>query len=527
MMTTDIRVGAGRRNVAAGLLFVGVAIALLLVSGSKAYAKEAPTATPADTTESTPVATEDTSTATTPQEGSGSTDDSGDATTAEPAPEPDTTEPAPAADDSTGTPAPETEADPAAPAAETAETDAAAPAAATSEEASAATPAAEDSAQASDGAAPAGSVQEAERPITLVNQTVTVGNDGTATANTGGNAAMGNQVRIHAPVNQVVRLFGIFRGQVTIRIVNVQDVTNNLDGSASVDTGDANATGNTATTNVSQLQTPSGGSGGSSSATGQSVAVTNRGDAIANTGNNTVIGNDVAINAPAVQEVRNNGPPGSASDITLTNDQQSTNDMDGTADAVTGDADAGGNTSTTSADQAAGTGSAFQAVEVGNTGDATANTGNNTVIGNNLVINMPVNQEVKLFGIFEGDVTIYLTNNQTITNNLTGNASLVTGNATATGNASNTSITQAAGSASARDTKGGTGHETVKRAIKYGGGDVAHVRARARGASGGRVSTSGEGRALPRTGGSLAVQALAGLLLIALGGLARRSARTA
>jgi len=612
-MTTDFRDGDGQRSAVRGLLFAGVALAMLLVSGAEAYAQETTTTTaPPATTQSTPAATDgstgsapaSTSTATAPQDGSSGTPSSSDATAS-----PTTsTEPTTTSTRVMG---------PAQSYRQRLEAKAAARKASKAAGAAGAAPG-DTGAPANDAAAAAIQTDDGGGPLVPLAQTVTIGSDGTATANTGGNTVMGNNVQINGPVNQKVRLFGLFRGQVTITIVNGQAVTNNLNGTASATTGDANATGNAATTGATQTITPTNSSGGGGAATGQTVAVTNSGQAAANTGNNTVIGNDVSVNAPAVQIVRNHGPPGGRiGNITLINDQDVRTTLDGSARATTGDADAIGNTADTNVSQSqggsgsgvggaqsatvtnvgnasantgnntvignnvvinipvnqvvrlfgifrgdisismvnnqsvvnnltgsatlttgdanatgnmattslsqgsgAGSGGGTQSATVTNIGDASANTGNNTVIGNNLIINMPVNQKVRLFGIFRGDITISLVNNQTIVNNLTGSASLVTGNATAIGNASNTSITQAAGSASGRDTDG-TGHEMVKRVKKHRDGDRNAPRARA------RVRTSGEGRALPRTGGSLAVQALAGLLLVAFGGLARKSARTA
>lgn len=597
-MTTEFRDGDGRRNVTRGLLFAGVALAMLFVSGAEAYAQEATTTTaPPATSQSTPAASDtSTSTAAAPQDGSTGTPSSSDATAA-----PATTSPEPT---TTSTPV----MGPAQSYRQRLEAKAAAR--------KANKPMGTADAAGNDAAAAAIQTDDGGGPLVPLAQTVTIGSDGTAVANTGGNTVMGNNVQINGPVNQKVRLFGLFRGPVTITIVNGQAVTNNLNGTASATTGDANATGNAATTGATQTITPTNSSGGGGAATGQTVAVTNSGQGTANTGNNTVIGNDVSVNAPAVQIVRNHGPPGGRiGNITLINDQdvrttldgsarattgnadaigntantnvsqsqggsgsgvggaqsatvtnignasantgnntvignnvvinipvnqvvrlfgifrgsitismvnnQSVvNNLTGTASLVTGDANATGNMATTSLSQASGAGSGggTQSATVTNIGDATANTGNNTVIGNNLIINMPVNQKVNLFGIFRGNITISMVNNQTIVNNLTGSASLVTGNATAIGNASNTSITQAAGSASGRDSDG-TRDGKVKRVKKHRDGNAARAHA--------RVRTSGEGGALPRTGGSLAVQALAALLLIALGGLARRSARTA
>jgi hypothetical protein len=604
-MTTDIRDGAGRRTVAGGLLFAGVALAALLGSGTGAYAQETTTTTaPAATAQSTTAAGDTASTGSAPA---------------------DTSTAAAPQDSSSGT---------------SSSTGATAPATTSSEQTAASTPtygpsqsarmsmeakaAARKANKANAPAAPAEPAPEAAAapaiqtddgggngPLIPIMQTVTIGSDGTAYANTGANSVMGNRVLINGPANQRVRLFGIFRGPITITAVNNQTVTNNMIGSASATTGDANSTGATTTTGVTQTIGQGGSSGGGGAATGQTAAVTNTGDARANTGGNTVIGNDVTINAPSVQVVRNHGPPpGRIGTITLINDQDVRNDLNGRATATTGDATATGLVANTNVGQGqggsgvgggtqnatvtnvgnasantgnntvignnvvinvpvnqtvrlfgnfrgaititmvnnqsiennltgdaslvtgnanasgvlattdlaqssgSGVGGGAQSASVTNVGTASANTGNNTVIGNNLIINMPVTQKVRFFGIFRGDISITLVNNQTIVNNLVGSASLVTGNATATGVIASTNISQAMGP----DSDGTSG--TVRRAKRQGHGGAA-ARARARGARHGNT-----GNELPRTGGSLEVMTLAGLFMIALGGLARRSVRT-
>ena len=608
-MTTDIR--DGRRTVAGGLLFAGVALAAFLGSGATAYAQEtttttAPPATTASTTaagdtSSTGSAPADSSTAAAPQDSSSGTLTPTDTSSASTGSGSTTT--------STPTYGP----------AKTARMEMEAKAAARKANRPPGTAGAssddDDDPADEAGAAAIGTGDGGENGgVVPLIQTVTIGADGTAWANTGNNVVTGNSVLVYGPVNQKVRLFGLFRGPIVVTTVNQQTVTNNLIGHANATTGDANSTGATTSTGVTQTIGSGGSSGGGSAATGQSAAVTNTGNATSNTGGNTVIGNDVTVNAPAVQVVRTRGPPGQIGTITLINNQDVRTDAEGHAKAETGDAEAtglvantslgqsqggsgvgtgaqsatvnntgnasantGGNTvignnlvvnipvnqvvrlfgifrgaititmvnrqevvntlngsaslvtgdasatglvATTSVAQSgsgAGSGGGSQSATVNNTGNATANTGNNTVIGNNVIINMPVTQKVPFFGIFRGPITVVLVNNQTIVNNLTGSASLVTGDATATGLIATTTIRQAMGPE--RDSDGIDG--TVKRVKRQGHGGAA-ARARSRGARHGR--TSGE---LPVTGGSLAVQALAGLLLIALGATARRSARTA
>ena len=449
-MTTEIREGVGRRRMAASALLAGVAMAVLFISSGSAHAQDATTTTTAPTTtQSTTAAPDTTATGSAPATSAAAPQDSSTGT--------------PSSSDATATPTtsaePTTTSTPVYGPAKTARLALEAKAAARKANKANGTAGTGDAGEAgTEAPAPAIQTDDGGGPVTPLIQTVTIGSDGIGYANTGNNTVAGNRILVIGPANQKVRLFGLFRGPIVVSAVNNQTVTNNAMGIANATTGDANSTGTSSTTGVTQTIGPGSSSGGGVAATGQNAAVTNTGHASADTGGNTVIGNDVTVNAPAVQIVRNHGPPGGRiGSITLINDQDVRNDLDGHASATTGDANATGTTANTNVGQAQGSGAGgsggTQGATVTNTGTASANTGNNTVIGNNVVVNIPVNQVVRLFGIFRGAITVTMVNNQSVVNNLTGSASLVTGNANATGVMATTSLDQSQGGSGA----GGSG----------------------------------------------------------------------
>ena len=147
-------------------------------------------------------------------------------------------------------------------------------------------------------------------PIGGSSQGASVTNAGSASANTGGNTAVGNNSQNNATVTQDGNgsLIGIG--------VSLGGPTNNSTGTATVNTGAANAAGNVSDTQVGQAaQRGAGGSGpgavlaGGGGACGpgrfasfQDAGVSKRGEAQANTGNNTAVGNastnDASVTAP-------------------------------------------------------------------------------------------------------------------------------------------------------------------------------------------------------------------------------------
>ena len=253
---------------------------------------------------------------------------------------------------------------------------------------------------------------------------------------------------------------------------NDSDVSNESDGTAVIETGDANAVGNIADTEINQ----SAGASGGFSSVDQDATVINEGVADANTGANTAIGN----NSLNVAENRQSAVAANLSTTTTgtipgantaTNHSRATNTSSGTAAISTGDANAAGNIAETEINQSAGASGGFSSVDqdatVVNIGDAGANTGANTAIGNNST-NVAVNdQAAAAVGAGgtdddccdepEGSNTA--SNTSSATNDSGGTAAIVTGDADAVGNVSGTEITQtgtATGGAGAGEPCGGT-----------------------------------------------------------------------
>ncbi len=97
-------------------------------------------------------------------------------------------------------------------------------------------------------------------------QRVTVDNSGEATASTGGNTAIGNNSTNSAVINQTASggLIGLN--------VNLGSPTNNSTGTATINTGAANASGNTSSTTVNQFCGEAGGGSGGGNVIAQPFA---------------------------------------------------------------------------------------------------------------------------------------------------------------------------------------------------------------------------------------------------------------
>jgi hypothetical protein len=134
---------------------------------------------------------------------------------------------------------------------------------------------------------------------------------------------------------------------------NDSDISNDSDGTAVIETGDANAVGNVSNTEINQTADAVGGG------VDQDATVVNVGDAVANTGGNTAIGNNstnVASNEQTAVAVGDGGtvnPCCNAADETDTasNTSSATNMSNGTAAISTGDANAAGNIAHTEINQ--------------------------------------------------------------------------------------------------------------------------------------------------------------------------------
>ena len=190
-------------------------------------------------------------------------------------------------------------------------------------------------------------------------QAAGVTNAGSASANSGGNVAVGNASQNTAAVNNTTGgLVGVG--------VNLGGPTNNSTGSATVNSGAANAAGNLSSTQVGQASTQGGGGavagvggagvGAAPCGAGrfgsiQGVNVRNQGQAEANTGDNVAIGNASTNDASA--NVGGQTVSGGLLGVGITIGGP-VNNSTGTAVINTGPANAVGNNSVTQVGQSEG-----------------------------------------------------------------------------------------------------------------------------------------------------------------------------
>jgi hypothetical protein len=300
-------------------------------------------------------------------------------------------------------------------------------------------------------------------PLLGSSQGAQVTNAGSASANTGGNTAVGN-----ATTNNV-NVTGGGGSLIPVEVGLLDAQTNSSQGTANITTGPATAVGNGAGTTVGQSNASGNTVGGFLAGQHQGAGVTNAGSASANSGGNSAIGNAAQNNTTVTQDT-SGGLLGVGVSL-----GGSTNNSTGSATINTGAANAAGNSSDTVIGQSstqgggvpgglvrpgvgavaglggAGVGPApcgvgrfgsFQNVNVRNEGQAEANTGNNVAIGNASTNNTNVTgggQTVSggLLGVgiqIGGPV-----------NNSTGTAVINTGPATAVGNDSVTEVGQVQG----------------------------------------------------------------------------------
>ncbi|MEY2567916.1 MAG: hypothetical protein QOE35_2445 [Actinomycetota bacterium] len=282
--------------------------------------------------------------------------------------------------------------------------------------------------------------------VNTLDQRAIVVSDGDGSADTGNNDVTGNASINDASTDQrAIAETGSIHS-------NIADTTNDSDGSAGVTTGDADATGNKSVGDVGQWATVVGNGTGGVSITDQSARISNDGDADANTGGNTAVGN-LSDNVSSTDQRANSarGPP--RADIVLTNIATTTNSSDGSADINTGMATANGNDSNTTITQASTTaldnGLAFpdQRIRVRNEGEARATTGNNTGVGNASFNDADTRQRAGVFGDDIRARDVVATNIADTTNRSDGAASITTGEACANGNTSSTQLDQHADAA--------------------------------------------------------------------------------
>ncbi|MBA2609952.1 MAG: S-layer family protein [Actinobacteria bacterium] len=269
----------------------------------------------------------------------------------------------------------------------------------------------------------------------LSDQSVTATDNGVALANTGLNGATGNTSDNTASTRQSADI-GAVTGDDTVAS-NFGESDTNSDGSASITTGNADAVGSSAHTNVAQ--TVDTGSAGGFVLTDQDVDSSNTGVGIANSGLNTATGNDSANTSTTRQRARINADV--SDDAVAANFGSSSSTSDGSADIHTGNASGVGTRSTTNVAQTVDTnGAGFvlpdQSATVTNTGVGISNTGLNTATGNESDNDSTVNQRASVAQNGNGgiDGRAVASNDGTSSTSSNGSAEIRTGDATAIGN---------------------------------------------------------------------------------------------
>jgi hypothetical protein len=301
-------------------------------------------------------------------------------------------------------------------------------------------------------------------------QSAGVTNSGGSSANAGGNSSTGNSSSNAAgnatsATSTEGDLVGDLLGDlIGLNLGQTNGAANSSNGTSTVATGAAQASGNNSDTSTSQAEAGGGNRGllglffGSDE---QNAGVSNSGSASANTGGNTSTGNNSTNTASNNQNVT-----GGLINIGLSIGNTASNVSDGTSTIATGPATASGNQSTTAVDQTQvnhggghgpagtvfggpgrfGVGGADcsnlfgggQNVNVSNSGQAAAGTGNNASTGNqsdNLTSNAVTGSG--------GTISIELGSlvNSAV-NSSDGTSGIATGPATASGNQSTTAVSQ-------------------------------------------------------------------------------------
>lgn len=290
-------------------------------------------------------------------------------------------------------------------------------------------------------------------PIGGSSQSAGVTNSGSASANSGGNVAVGNN-----STNTVTAGGG---GLLSVPL-DLLSTTNSSTGNAAVTTGPASAVGNSSQTAIGQSDASGRQVSGFLAGQSQSAGVTNAGSASANSGGNAAIGNNSTNTVTA-------GPAGGVAGVGVTLGG-AVNNSTGDARVTTGAANAAGNSSATNVGQSSGVGAgggtgvaarpgggavagvggagvgaapcgsgrfaSFQDVEVRNQGQARADTGNNVAIGNNSTNDFAAGQTVS------GSLLAVGINIGGPVNNSSGTAVINTGPATAVGNNAVTQVGQ-------------------------------------------------------------------------------------
>jgi hypothetical protein len=255
----------------------------------------------------------------------------------------------------------------------------------------------------------------------VVVQDADVTNAGVGVANSGGNVAVGNASTNVAGTGQVA-VGGIAS--------NAASTSNESNGTATIETGDATGIGNQSETEITQQADADGGPGVVVAV--QDSDVTNAGLGVANSGGNVGIGN-ASTNIAGTGQVAVGGIASNVADTS--------NTSDGTVGITTGDATGTGNQSKTKvaqdfhADPNAGLAVVWQESDVDNVGIGIANTGGNVGVGN-ASLNIAGTGQLAIGGL--------ASNTASTKNGSKGTVGIVTGDATATGNMSDTDVSQSA-----------------------------------------------------------------------------------
>jgi hypothetical protein len=296
-------------------------------------------------------------------------------------------------------------------------------------------------------------------------QNATVDNEGAALANTGGNGAVGvahlgdvDDAVAETDTNHEVH----FDGPATVgtfTLANTVDASNASNGTATITTGTADASGNSSATDLGQhLDGAVLGMG--VAVQPQTATVTNQGIGVANSGVNGAIGNLSQSRADAtdVAGVVEFGDDATFGTFTSAHSATASNATDGKATINTGAATGKGNVSNTKLAQTAGADIADpglgllvapQTATVTNQGIGIGNTGINGAIGN-LSGGVPLDDNDAFVHqdndvIFDADVTagvFTVANTASATNESNGTASITTGKADGVGNNSTTDLGQ-------------------------------------------------------------------------------------
>ncbi|MDQ2649037.1 MAG: hypothetical protein M3Z03_05745 [Actinomycetota bacterium] len=288
--------------------------------------------------------------------------------------------------------------------------------------------------------------------LAVQTQAELVVNGGIGVANTGVNGAIGNVSANRASLAQFAELDASGTDPLLIGLSttsNSGSASNDSDGTASITTGDAYASGNESTTRVGQAIDPTG-----VSIQTQAAVVANVGLAVSNSGVNGAVGN-ASDNGPddgATLDQDNLVDDGdiTAGVVTVANQGEASNTSDGTASITTGDAWSVGNHSDTGVSQVANASSdALGAVVntqlgvVVNGGVGVANSGVNGAVGNSSSNRVEGVQDADVVGdVITGVLTS--SNSGSATNDTDGTATITTGDTSAKGNVSVTDLAQTA-----------------------------------------------------------------------------------